>query len=177
MDRVDIAIVGAGPVGAALAALLATAGRRVRVFEARGGPSADARTLALSQASRELLEEVGGWPVNGVTPIDAIHVSQKGGPGRTLITAAEQGLPALGYTVAYAALEELLASRIASLGVQVLVGHALRSDRARRQRGKAAARGRGDRWRSRCWSLPTAASTRGASRGSPTRKRTMARWP
>jgi 2-octaprenyl-6-methoxyphenol hydroxylase len=124
MDRVDIAIVGAGPVGAALAALLATAGRRIRVVEARGGPSADARTLALSQASRELLEEVGGWPVGGVTPIDAIHVSQKGGPGRTLITAAEQGLPALGYTVAYAALEELLASRIASLGVQVSWGTA-----------------------------------------------------
>lgn len=122
MGRVDIAIVGAGPVGAALAALLAPTGRRVHVFEARGGPSADARTLALSQASRELLEEAGGWPDRGVTPIVAIHVSQKGGPGRTLITAADQGLPALGYTVAYAALEELLTARIASLGVPVSWG-------------------------------------------------------
>lgn len=122
MERVDIAIVGAGPVGAALAALLAPSGRRMRVFEARGGPAADARTLALSQASRELLEEVGGWPDDGVTPIVDIHVSQKGGPGRTLITAAEQGLPALGYTVAYAALEHLLTSRIAALGVPVSWG-------------------------------------------------------
>ena len=122
MDRVDIAIVGAGPVGAALAALLAPTGRRIHVFEARSGPAADARTLALSQASRERLEEAGGWPVNGVTPIVAIHVSQKGGPGRTLITAAEQGLPALGYTVAYAALEDLLTARIASLGVPISWG-------------------------------------------------------
>lgn len=122
MDRVDIAIVGAGPVGSALAALLAPTGRRIHVFEARDGPAADARTLALSQASRELLGEVDGWPDRGVTPIVDIHVSQKGGPGRTLITAAEQGLPALGYTVAYAALEDLLTTRIAALGVPISWG-------------------------------------------------------
>jgi 2-octaprenyl-6-methoxyphenol hydroxylase len=119
MDRVDIAIVGAGPVGAALAALLAPAGRRVRVIEARPGPSDDARTLALSQASREFLEAAGGWPETGVTPIVDIHVSQKGGPGRTVLSAADQSLPALGYTVAYAALEEVLAARLATLGVGV----------------------------------------------------------
>ncbi len=102
---------GAGPVGAALAALLVPGGRTVRVLEARDGPSRDARTLALSQASREFLEEAGGWPATGVTPIVDIHVSQKGGPGRTLITAGDQGLAALGYTVAYAALEAVLERR------------------------------------------------------------------
>ena len=35
----------------------------------------------------------------------SIHVSQHGGPGRTLIDAADQGLAALGYTVPYGALE------------------------------------------------------------------------
>lgn len=122
MERVDVAIVGAGPVGAALAALLAPAGLRVRVLEARAGASRDARTLALSEASRELLARVCGWPATGVTPIVDIHVSQKGGPGRTLITAAEQGLAALGYTVAYASLEEILESRLAQLGVPVSYG-------------------------------------------------------
>jgi 2-octaprenyl-6-methoxyphenol hydroxylase len=122
MDRVDVAIVGAGPVGAALAALLVPTGRSVRVLEARSGPSRDARTLALSQASRELLEKTGGWPASGVTPIVDIHVSQKGGPGRTLITASEQGIPALGYTVAYAALEEVFEARLAQLGVGVSWG-------------------------------------------------------
>lgn len=122
MDRIDVAIVGAGPVGAALAALLVASGRTVRVVEAREGPSRDARTLALSHASRELLEEAGGWPVTGTTPITDIHVSQRGGPGRTLITAAEQGLPALGYTVAYAALEEALSARLATLGAAISWG-------------------------------------------------------
>lgn len=122
MDRVDIAIVGAGPVGAAIAALLVPAGLTVRVLEARGEPSRDARTLALSQASRDVLFEAGGWPESGVTPITDIHVSQKGGPGRTLITAAEQGLEALGYTVAYKALEEALGRRLADLGTGVWWG-------------------------------------------------------
>lgn len=121
-DRVDVAIVGAGPVGAALAALIAPTGRSVRVLEARGGPSGDARTLALSQASRDLLERAGGWPASGVTPITDIHVSQKGGPGRTLITAADQGLAALGYTVAYAQLEDVLAARLAALGARISWG-------------------------------------------------------
>lgn len=119
MDRVDVAIVGAGPVGAALAALLAPVGLRVRVLEARGGASRDARTLALSQASRERLEEAGGWPAAGVTPITDIHVSQKGGPGRTVLTAAEQGLEALGYTVAYSTLEQVLEARLEALGIGV----------------------------------------------------------
>ena len=127
MDRVDIAIVGAGPVGAALAALLVPGGRTVRVLEAREGPSRDARTLALSQASREFLEEAGGWPATGVTPIVDIHVSQKGGPGRTLIAAGDQGLAALGYTVAYAALEAVLERRLAGLGASVSWGTACES--------------------------------------------------
>lgn len=122
MDQVDVAIVGAGPVGAALAAMLAPAGLSVRVLEAREAPSADARTLALSHASRELLSDAQAWPAEGVTPIADIHVSQKAGPGRVLLTAAEQGLEALGYTVAYAALEATLQARLSSLGVKVAWG-------------------------------------------------------
>ena len=41
-------------VGAALAALVAPAGYRVTVIEARTGRPGDARTLALSQSSRDL---------------------------------------------------------------------------------------------------------------------------
>ena len=124
MDRVDVAIVGAGPVGAALALLIAPTGRSVRVVEARGAPSRDGRTLALSQASRDLLEDAGGWPATGTTPIVDIHVSQKAGPGRTLITAAEQGLAALGYTVAYSTLEEKLADGLAASGAKISWGAA-----------------------------------------------------
>ena len=57
MHSPDVAIVGAGPVGAALAALAADSGLSIELYEARSAPSADRRTLALSHASRAHLEE------------------------------------------------------------------------------------------------------------------------
>ncbi len=119
MPGLDVAIVGAGPVGATVAALAATAGLRVAVFEARAAPSSDARTLALSYASRELLEEVGAWPAAAATPITSIHVSQRGGPGRALLEAGDARLPALGYTISYAVLEAALAARLGAAGVPI----------------------------------------------------------
>jgi 2-octaprenyl-6-methoxyphenol hydroxylase len=122
MPLLDVAIVGAGPAGATVAALAAREGLAVALFEARPGPSADRRTLALSHGSRERLEEAGAWPAADATPILSIHVSQQGGPGRTLIEAREQGLPALGYTVAYGALESALARRLEARGIPVRYG-------------------------------------------------------
>jgi 2-octaprenyl-6-methoxyphenol hydroxylase len=119
MASLDVAIVGAGPVGATVAALSAAPGLRIGVFEARPAPSGEARILALSHASRMLLEEAQAWPASAATPIASIHISQKGGPGRTLLEAAEQGLPALGYTVSYAALEEALTRRLRELGIPI----------------------------------------------------------
>lgn len=122
MAKLDVAIVGAGPVGATLAVLAAHAGLSIGLFEARTGPSHDRRTLALSHASRERLEEARAWPGDGATPITSIHISQRGGPGRTLLQASEQRLPALGYTVRYAALEAVLDARLASAGIPVTYG-------------------------------------------------------
>jgi 2-octaprenyl-6-methoxyphenol hydroxylase len=121
MPRLDVAIVGAGPVGAALAALAARSGLAIGLFEARTAPSRDARTLALSHASRERLEEARAWPASA-TPITSIHISQRGGPGRTVIDASEQGLPALGYTVSHAALEASLDARLVEAGIPVTYG-------------------------------------------------------
>ena len=120
----DVAIVGGGPVGATLAALAASSGLSLEVFESRSAPSGDRRILALSHASRERLEEAGAWPAEAATAIASIHISQRGGPGRTLLDAAEQGLPALGYTVPYAALEAQLAARLPRCGVPVRYGAA-----------------------------------------------------
>src|SRR5471032_611450 len=116
MPSLDVAIVGAGPVGAAVAALSATPGLRIGVFEVRSAPSGESRILALSHASRMLLEDALAWPASHATPIASIHISQKGGPGRTLLEASEQGLPALGYTVSYAALEDALTRRLHEIG-------------------------------------------------------------
>lgn len=132
---IDVAIVGAGPVGAAVAALAASSGLRIEIFEARPAPSAERRILALSHASRSHLEEAAAWPKSRATPITSIHISQKGGPGRTLLEASEQALPALGYTVAYADLEEALVRRLRESGVALSYGEscaaiALEADRA-----------------------------------------------
>lgn len=124
MPDLDVAIVGAGPVGATLAALAAGAGLSIALFEARAAPSDDARTLALSHASRERLEEAGAWPAARATPITSIHVSQRGGPGRTLLEASEQRLPALGYTVPFAALESALRERLDARSIPIHFGEA-----------------------------------------------------
>ena len=118
----DVAIVGAGPVGATLAALLANSGLAIELYEARPGPSRERRVLALSHASREHLEEALAWPAGETTAIDSIHISQKGGPGRTLLEAREQGLPALGYTLGHASLEAALAKRLEAAGIAVRYG-------------------------------------------------------
>jgi len=122
--NVDVAVIGAGPVGATLAALCHDAAHSIALFEAREGPARDARTLALSDASRNLLEGARAWPGEVATPITSIHISQKGGPGRTLIRAEEQGLPALGYTLPFAGLQQALDERLAAAGVSVHYGHA-----------------------------------------------------
>jgi 2-octaprenyl-6-methoxyphenol hydroxylase len=129
MSELDVAIVGAGPVGAGVAALAASSGLAIGLFEARAAPGSDQRTLALSQASRDLLDEARAWPESAATAIDSIHISQKGGPGRTLLEAAEQSLPALGYTVPFAALERSLAQRLEALRIPVHYGESCESIR------------------------------------------------
>ena len=103
----DIAIVGGGPVGAALALALRDSEFHLTVLEARATQSAgsDPRPIALSHGSRLLLERLGAWADVGTnaaaTPINHIHVSQRGGFGRVAISAAEADVPHLGYVFDY----------------------------------------------------------------------------
>jgi 2-octaprenyl-6-methoxyphenol hydroxylase len=106
----DVLVSGAGPVGMAAALLAARAGYRVALADARadGAWQGDPRALALSEGSRHLLQRLDAWPAGSpggrpaATPITEVHVSQRGAFGRSLLTAREQGLPALGYVVPYA---------------------------------------------------------------------------
>jgi 2-octaprenyl-6-methoxyphenol hydroxylase len=104
----DVLIVGGGPVGAAVALALRGAGLAVGRIEARAAPAvADARPIALSYGSRLLLDRLGVWEkLADATPIQRIHVSQRGGFGRVGLDAREARLPALGYVVDYGALTE-----------------------------------------------------------------------
>jgi 2-octaprenyl-6-methoxyphenol hydroxylase len=112
----DITIVGAGPVGLALAGWLAkrsaTSRLSVALIDARapGAASADPRSIAVSHASRAMLESLA-FP-SDATPIKRIHVSQRGHFGRTLIDHDEHGVPALGYVVRYGSLVTALTKAV-----------------------------------------------------------------
>lgn len=115
----DILIIGAGPVGMTLALALADGPYTVRLIDRRplAAQATDPRALALSQGARQLLEQLQAWPQRAATPIENIHVSQKGGFGRTVIDRADYDLPALGYVLRYGDLAGALAARLPPQGV------------------------------------------------------------
>jgi len=128
----EVVIFGAGPVGCTLALLLQAAGRTVAV---RGLPERDSaasapRPIALSYASRLVLERAGVWPRLDVTPIETVHVSQRAGFGSTRLTAADAGVPALGYVIDYRALVAPLAEAVRATAMRVdeTADSALRAD-------------------------------------------------
>ena len=94
----DVLILGAGPVGLTLHLALAARGIRSHLIERRpmSALQADPRVLALSHGARQLLEQIDSWPARAATAIENIHISQRGGFGRTVLDKAEYGLPALG---------------------------------------------------------------------------------
>jgi 2-octaprenyl-6-methoxyphenol hydroxylase len=117
-----VAIAGGGMVGLSLAAALADLPLEVVVIEPVAAesdeqPSFDARTTALSGGSRRVLEGIGAWPAvaSRATPIRRIHVSERGAFGTAILTAEEQGVAALGYTVENRLLGHALRSRVGAL--------------------------------------------------------------
>jgi len=110
----DVLIIGAGPVGMTLALALADSPLRVTLIDRRprGAWADDPRALALAHGSRQLLERLQAWNAPAGTAIREIHVSQRGGFGRSLITAEDYGTPALGYVMRYRDLADALNARI-----------------------------------------------------------------
>lgn len=109
-----LAVIGAGPVGLALALLVASRlpAAHITLFDARAADAplaGDGRTLALSQGSVQLLQRLGAWPSAAAEPIARVHVSQVP-PGRAEVwlSAAEHGLPQLGAVLGYGALVQCL---------------------------------------------------------------------
>lgn len=109
MKQYDVVIAGGAMAGATLAIALhkLTAGQlRVAVVEAVAPnlvdhPGYDARSIALSQGSANLLEKIGCWdtlaPV--ATPIEHIHVSDRGHAGLVRIDRRDIAVDALGYVI------------------------------------------------------------------------------
>ena len=132
----DIAILGGGPAGSALALLLARQTRRperIALLQSDANtlyghaPDVDPRVLALNQGSRVMLEAVGGRP-DEAAPIRTIHVSQRGRLGRAVIQNTDFSVPQLGSVVRYAGLHASLAHAVAASGVRVMTGPAARID-------------------------------------------------
>ena len=103
----DILIIGGGMVGASLACALHASGLRIGVVEAvppraPAQPSYDDRSVTLIPGSRRIFEAIGVWgeiEKQGVTPIERMHISDRGHCGFARFAAADAGVPALGYVV------------------------------------------------------------------------------
>ena len=111
----DVAIVGGGLAGSALAHALSATPLRIALLEARDPrnleqPSFDARATALANGSQRVLDTLGVWDDVAVeaTPITCIHVSERGRFGAARILAADEGVTALGYLVENRVLGEAL---------------------------------------------------------------------
>lgn len=112
MPGADILVLGSGPVGCTLALALRGSRHAVRIVDPNPAAGGTFRPIALSHASRLILERVGAWGAFAVTPIASIHVSQAGAFGRTRLEAAEAGVAALGYVTQYADLVAALRARV-----------------------------------------------------------------
>jgi 2-octaprenyl-6-methoxyphenol hydroxylase len=109
-----VAVVGAGPVGLALAlhAARCLPGVQITLFDARAAEqdvSGDPRTLALSLGSVQLLKRLRAWPAKDAQPITEVHVSQQPptlpwGTPEVRIRALDEGVPLLGAVLTYGAL-------------------------------------------------------------------------
>lgn len=112
----DILIVGGGMVGASLAVALGVLPLRVGLveaveFESSAQPSYNDRTVALSYGSKRIFESLQVWQrieAQGATPIEKIHISDRGRFGFTRLAASDAGVEALGFVVENRALGQAL---------------------------------------------------------------------
>ena len=121
----DVAVIGGGPVGAALALACKDSGLKICVLEARPADTAsrDARALALSYGSRLLLERLGVWGrLQQVSSISTIHISQKQSFGRAVLRATELNVPELGYVLPYPELQDALSDALKNCPIDVIYG-------------------------------------------------------
>jgi 2-octaprenyl-6-methoxyphenol hydroxylase len=116
----QIAVVGAGPVGLALALQAARLlpHASITLFDARPAEqdvAGDPRTLALSLGSVQWLKQLGAWDAAAAEAILQVHISQTAptlsgplgawwGPAEVSLQATELGVPQLGAVLSYGAL-------------------------------------------------------------------------
>lgn len=120
--RKPVVIIGGGPVGMSLALALHQQGIVAEIHDqrARGAAAGDQRILALSHGSMQILSALGVWSQIKATPIANIHVSQSGAAGRTRISAAEEGVQALGYVAASSSIASALDAALSAANISFI---------------------------------------------------------
>ena len=122
----DIAIVGAGMVGATLALKLARGGFDVAVVEPRPPPSwrgdddVDLRVVALAPSSVRLLDDVGAWPAIAAARACAyrrMYVWDALAPGSLGFDSADDGIDALGWIVENKLVQDRLWQALDAAGI------------------------------------------------------------
>lgn len=124
----DVAIIGGGPVGSALAIALQGNDLNVVLLEARDAAinTSDPRSLALSYGSRLLLQRLHAWDsIPNVSGIKTIEVTQKDSSGHTILRAAEMNVSEMGYVLPYTALHAALQQSLQRSDVRCLYGAAV----------------------------------------------------
>jgi 2-octaprenyl-6-methoxyphenol hydroxylase len=102
-----------------LALALKLHGVTAEIFEARERAAVrhDPRVLALSDGARQILDWLGVWAGLSATPIETIHISQRGGFGRTLLRATELKVQALGWVLRASDLIAALDAAVSAAGI------------------------------------------------------------
>lgn len=119
----DLVIIGGGPIGMALSIALRNCGLSILLLEARKAPdkNVDPRPLALSHGSRLILQRLGVWEaLPEISPITTIHISNRGGFGRTVLTAGQVDVPALGYVMPHHDIFRAMHNKLKDCGVDYL---------------------------------------------------------
>ena len=106
IKKYDVVIAGGGMIGIAMALSLSSLDLKIAVVErikrtSKQQPSFDDRSTALSRSSQNMFEAMGIWEKikKASTPINKIHVSEKGQFGFSHICSEEQQVEALGYVI------------------------------------------------------------------------------
>ncbi len=133
-QKVDVAIVGGGMVGAALASGLAQHGFRVAVLEKEAPPEFDAashpdvRISAIGAASVALLKQLDVWPtVLGMRAVPYRRLETwEWQSAQVAFDAESLGLPELGYMVENSVLQRALWQRLQQQDIRLLCPARLR---------------------------------------------------
>lgn len=121
MKNFDIIICGGGHVGASLALALAQQNIRVALIDDANKTHHDNRVFALSTASQQCLESIHVWSLlqSHITPIEHIHISNKGSFGAARLHAKDFQQNHLGVMVPAVALQQALNTALENSSVTI----------------------------------------------------------